>query len=429
MSQVVVHRPARIPPPGVPGGGLELAPPPAVARDQPGGMAWMQYVLPVVGSLGSLLFVVSNPKPLFVVGGLVFAVSSIASGVATGAAQRRDRRLRVESDRERYLAYLAGVRDRAQETARLQHAAAGWCHPAPDALWSLARGVRLWERRPQDADFLQLRAGVGSQPLATPLRLHGAGQLVDTEPVTTAAAHRLVEVHGSVAEQPVLADLDRARIVTVVGPRADTRALARALVCQLAAFHAPDEVRLGLCAPSEPAGEWDWCKWLPHLAAGAPGDVDPPAPVAADLAGLEALLEHEAQALRRVSESRGFFATERPAEEAPARPRLVVVADGAVPRSDIVALLRRPHARGVALLVLVDAREQEPPHVDLRLRVSAAGELQAEWTGAEPHPVGSGLADRPGLRTCEALARRRGVEGTSATASPCAPSAPPRAVP
>ncbi len=289
MSQVVVHRPARIPPPGVPAGDVMLASPPGIAKQDQGGMGWMQYALPVVGSLGSLLFVVSNPKPLFVVGGLFFALSAVASGVVMGVVQRRGQRVRVETERERYLAYLAEIREHARETARRQHVAASWCHPAPEALWALASGrVRLWERRPGDPDFLRLRAGVGEQPLATPLRLEAGARLADTEPVTTAAAHRLVEAHGRVPEQPVVADLEGARIVTVVGPPAAGRAVARALLCQLAALHAPDEVRLGVCTPPDSAGEWEWCKWLPHLGAGAPGDVDPPASLAQDLAGLEA---------------------------------------------------------------------------------------------------------------------------------------------
>jgi S-DNA-T family DNA segregation ATPase FtsK/SpoIIIE len=407
MSQVVVHRPARIPPPGVPAGDVVLAAPPGLARSDQGGMAWMQYALPVVGSLGSLLFVVSNPKPLYVVGGLFFALSAVASGVAMGVAQRRSLRVRTETDRERYLAYLAEVREQARETARRQHAAAAWSHPAPDALWALAAGrVRLWERRPGDPDFLRLRVGAGEQPLATTLRLDAGGRLADTEPVTTAAVRQLVEAHGKVPEQPLLADLEAARIVTVVGPRPGGRAVARALLCQLAAFHAPDEVRLGLCAPASAAPEWEWCKWLPHLGAGAPGDVDPPAPLASDVAGLEALLEHETQAQRRASESRGFLAADRSPEEGQARPRLVVVADGVMPPPDTVALLRRPHARGVTLVALVESQEQEPPHVDLRLRAGAGGELRAEWVAGEAGAAGQGRADRPGPGTCEALARR-----------------------
>jgi len=71
------------------------------------------------------------------------------------------------------------------------------------------------------------------------------------------------------------------------------------------------------------------------------------------------------------------------------------------PRKAAVALLRRPHA-AVSLVVLVETREDEPPRVDVRLRVEADGSLHVEAPGGEGEP---GLADRPGLGTCESLAR------------------------
>jgi S-DNA-T family DNA segregation ATPase FtsK/SpoIIIE len=399
MTRVVVHRPARIPPPAVPADPLVLPPPPAAGREEAGGTPWAQYALPVVGSLGSLLFVVSNPRPLFIAGGLLFALSSVVSGVAMGLTQRRGQRRRVETARERYLAHLAEIRARARETARRQHAAAAWSHPAPDALWSLAGSrARLWERRPGDGDFLRLRAGVGPRPLATPLQLQDGDGLADTEPVATDAARRLVAAHGRVGGQPVLADLEDARVVTVVGPREPGRALTRALLCQLAAFHAPDDVRLALCA----AGGWDWCKWLPHLRPGAAGDVEPPPAVVDDVAGLEALIDHEARAQRGAGESRGLPGGGRQ-EEAPPRARLVVVVDGVALRAETVARLHRPAVRGTTVIALVDARDREPPRVDLRLRVGDEGGLRVE-RGADV--VGQGRADLPGPATCEALARR-----------------------
>src|SRR5439155_9915935 len=129
MSLVVVHRPARMPPPGVPSGEVVLAAPPATSRDGPGGMGWMQYGLPVAGSLASLLFMLTNPRPLYIVGGLIFALSSVSTGVAMAVVQSRGQRQRVAAERLRYLNYLAEVRQQARGVARQQHAAAAWSHP------------------------------------------------------------------------------------------------------------------------------------------------------------------------------------------------------------------------------------------------------------------------------------------------------------
>ena len=77
MSQLVVRRPARIPPPGVPTAEVILATPPRTTRDGAGAMTRVQYLLPLVGGLGSLLFVVSNPRPLYIMGGLIFALGMV----------------------------------------------------------------------------------------------------------------------------------------------------------------------------------------------------------------------------------------------------------------------------------------------------------------------------------------------------------------
>src|SRR5262249_58511952 len=126
------------------------------------------------------------------------------------------------------------------------------------------------------------------------------------EPVSTAAAQRLVAAPAWVDGQAITVDLRSARVVTVVGPQDMTRAVARALVCQAAAFHSPEDVRVAVAVSAERAAAWDWCKWLPHLKPGSPGDVQPPPTVVHEVAGLEALICTELDAVRRVSESRGF---------------------------------------------------------------------------------------------------------------------------
>ncbi len=365
-------------------------------------VAWVQYLLPLVGSLGSLLFVAMNPQPLTIASGLLFALSSVAAGLGMGAIQRANQRRQAQAERDRYLDYLARARERVQEAARRQETALRWRHPDPTALWSLARlETRVWERRPGDDDFLQLRVGLGQRPLAVHLALKSPGPRTETEPVATAAARRLVTAHRSLPRLPVTLDLHRVRIATAIGPTDRTRALARALLCQAATFHAPDELRLGLAVLADRLPQWEWCKWLPHLRPGAPGDAEPPPSVARDLDGLEALVTAEVEALRRVREGDQGL---RSAEGTPssARPRLLVVVDGMVPGRRLVELLRRPEAEGITLLVLVEAREDEPAHVDARLWVGADGSLRLQPDEAEAGPA---LADQLGPRTCEALAR------------------------
>jgi S-DNA-T family DNA segregation ATPase FtsK/SpoIIIE len=68
------------------------------------------------------------------------------------------------------------VREQVRRTGAAQQAASAWVHPPPGALLSAARSARVWERRPDDPDFLQLRIGEGPREVATRGRRKGPGR-------------------------------------------------------------------------------------------------------------------------------------------------------------------------------------------------------------------------------------------------------------
>src|SRR5260370_8815993 len=92
-----------------------------------------------------------------------------------------------------------------------------------------------------------------------------------SDPVCVSAADGLIQAYGSVADVAIGVDLRSARVLSILGPKGARLDLARALCCQLAVLHAPEELRLLLCAPSTDAPDWEWIKWLPHLRGGQDG--------------------------------------------------------------------------------------------------------------------------------------------------------------
>src|SRR3981081_2240226 len=85
----LVRRTARLRPPSVPEGVVTMPAPPRIDPLQAGMVGWLQYLFPVVGSLGAMLFIVNNPKPLFVASGLLFMLGSIGMGVGMAVQQRQ----------------------------------------------------------------------------------------------------------------------------------------------------------------------------------------------------------------------------------------------------------------------------------------------------------------------------------------------------
>ena len=54
-------------------------------------------------------------------------------------------------------------------------------------------------------------------------------------------------------------------VLTVVGQSKATRALVRALLCQIVALQSAEDVRCMVCFPEESSAAWSWLRWLPHV--------------------------------------------------------------------------------------------------------------------------------------------------------------------
>src|SRR5690606_35837659 len=166
MGTTVIHRPARIPPPAVEAEEIKLAPPPKLMHNTGGGHAVLGGGAGV-GGLASLGVAFSNNgRPLFVAISLIVGIVFISIAIITVIVLRSGPRKQLRNQRERYLDYVDGVRQRLRASVSAQRARAEWLHPEPARLIDVAGDeTRRWERRSGDDDFLSLRIGTGSVPL------------------------------------------------------------------------------------------------------------------------------------------------------------------------------------------------------------------------------------------------------------------------
>jgi DNA segregation ATPase FtsK/SpoIIIE, S-DNA-T family len=415
-DRFLVHRTARAHPRPLPAGELPVAAPPPVAWTGPTATAWLQYLVPVLGGAGSLafLFAVPGPRhPLLVVAVAGTAVASLALGLGLRLVERRAARRARRRERSRYLAHLAQVAAAADRLAAHQLAAADHLHPDPPRLWALVcRGGRLWERRPADGDFLTVRVGCGPVPLAAPLRLDAAGgPLVERDPELLAAAEALVRRAGWLPRAPVAVPLRRLGVLAVTGPHDRVRALARALLCQLAAVHAPDDLRVLAGFPPAALPAWEWLKWLPHARDPAAGADGPPACLLAETpARLVSLLEREVRP--RLNAHAADGSARHPPVADPPRPHLVAVLEAAAADRRAVdaplldELLDRAAAVGVTVLWLGDDPAAEPSEPAARLLLDEHGTATFQDTAPGGRRLDAIRADAAGLAVCEAIARR-----------------------
>jgi len=190
------------------------------------------------------------------------AVTLISVAVAAARGQRQGRG--IDADRLEYLGYLSRLRATVTETASAQRFSLMWSHPDPDTLWTLIGGPRMWERRASDPDFCVARVGLGTRPLSTRLVAPESPAGEPSDPVTAEALRRFLQAHSVVADAPVTVGMFGVGTVTIEGDLAAVRGLLRAVICQLAVLHPPDQLLIA-GAISDPNRErWEWLKWLPH---------------------------------------------------------------------------------------------------------------------------------------------------------------------
>ncbi|WP_433215084.1 type VII secretion protein EccCa [Dactylosporangium sp. CS-047395] len=369
MSTVVRRRPARRAGPEYPSGEVLLEPPPEVPAPTGRGWAQMLMVIPMLAGSGAmaLMFAGQRGGPLAYLTGAMFGLSAIgmlASQFGQSAGPGRQQMLIARRD---YLRHLAQRRRQVRRAGQKQRATLLYRYPDPEALWSIPAGQRLWERRPADADFGMVRIARGPQELATPLVPPASRPLEDLDPMCAVALRRFMTTYATVDDLPIVMALDGFARVHLRGEPDRARALARAILAQAVAFHAPDDLLVAVCTAPANAGHWEWAKWLPHALHPSRNDaLGRLRLISANVPGLEAMLDDVLGARPRFNPVSGA--------ERVGGPHVIVVLDG----GDVLGsdhLMTEGGVEGVTVLDLSTAPPRLLDQTALVLEIAADGAL------------------------------------------------------
>ncbi|NYJ35565.1 type VII secretion protein EccCa [Nocardiopsis aegyptia] len=400
-----------------------IATPPQMPENAPAGSSGAMIIMPIITGSGSLLMSITmGHRPLMMVAGVMIMAASVIVGIIMFVAQHNGPRKRIREQRERYVDYLDQLREIVREVAATQRADSAFRHPAPDLLTEPARArTRRWERRASDPDFLDVRVGSGVRPLARRLvlKVDTSSPLIVYDPVCQGSADQLIELYADVPEMPLVVPLSRHSVISVVGDRDAGRGLVRAMIAQLAVFHSPHDVRIGVVRDHKVRTRWEWLKWLPHNGFEDAKDGPMPARfVSGNTVQVAELLADEIE--RRTVD----LQRRRGKPPGPGTQRLVVVLDGEH-QSTLSGLHAEPPvpdlaSLGIHVITLVADRREEPESVSLRLMVQADGTLSedTENPGAREdasHSPLSGTADRASVAHLTMLARLLAPYGISVT--------------
>lgn len=407
MTQQIVHRPARSTRPLPSAEPRTIEAPPNLPEGKIGNAA--TALLPMAGVLSSVVLMTVVRNSQFAAIGAIVLVVALLGAVALFLSQRGKAQRTRRVQRERYLEYLEEQREELGTAERERRQRSRLLNPPPEALYDLVRDpARLWERRRQDVDFLQVRAGTGDVPareLTVGLNSTG-GVLTPPDPFMLNEARALQHRFSTATDLPLTVPLDRAGNVSVIGDRDGVLLVARALLLQTAVTHAPDDVAVALATADE--SEWTWVKWLPHVLDTQVYD-GPVATrrIAPDIAELSRLCAPDlrqragyAAEVRRGLSGRGTDALRLTS-------RMLVISDA---YGDTAAELPRPDSAiglpdmGVTVLHLLQQQVHEPDQVSVRITVHG-DRIVVDDLRAPNAPTAHGTSDPVTVPGAEGIAR------------------------
>ncbi|MFV8318772.1 type VII secretion protein EccCa [Mycobacterium sp. 23] len=270
MSKSGFVRPKRTPVPNVPPVRVAVGAPLALPEREPRNILLM-IALPalLVGIVGTLVVMYASgvrslQSGFFPMVGLV-GFGALMFGGRFG----RGRRIswgELEKQRRSYLRQLDDDREEVQRAARVQRQSQLFVHADPRRLDTVIGGPRMWERRPTDPDFLDVRLGIGVQQAgdsAVSLQWPDVPIGEELEPVTGGALRDFILEQSKIRGiGKVLSLRSKPGFSFTAEDPSDLHNLVRALLCSLAVYHSPEDVKL-MVVTRHPE-HWQWLVWLPH---------------------------------------------------------------------------------------------------------------------------------------------------------------------
>ena len=404
MRDQSYNRPPRVRP-HWPAETVELPEPPAPPT--PTRTEWVNLALPMAGAgvfAGAATLNGGNPLLVALPTGAM-ALLGIGAGLLTqrgaarrAAAEHAGRRALFEDQLEAGRTRLRRLHEQERDARLLLGPDPSELLLIVGAAGELAPEPRLWERRPNDDDFLDLRAGSGSLPAASQARVPPPARdsAVDRRLYRTAAEY------ATLRQVPITLPLAQLGSLGLAGPRPATAALARAMLWQAAVLHAPTDLRIAALYSPTAAPEWEWLRWLPHCV---PLGNDP-SPAARMLAGPPELAARlVSELLDQLSRRREHGARE--GEPTLCTPRLLLLVDGVEQlraHPALAELVRHGGALGIVTLLVVPSWPQIPEACAAMLELEEHG---ARWTRAgDQWPRDRFAPDGADLPQSDRLARR-----------------------
>ena len=125
-------------------------------------------------------------------------------------------------------------------------------------------GKRLFERSPEDADFLQIYLGRGRIESANPVS-YNKPEFADKEDPLFDIPEKVTESYRYIEDAPVVSDFRSSGCIGITGSRSGLKEILKNITLDLTARHFYSDVKLVYIFDPDTAGAFSWVRWLHNV--------------------------------------------------------------------------------------------------------------------------------------------------------------------
>lgn len=201
---------------------------------------------------------------------LIFSLATMAVGIFTTIMSfvhsRRTHKKALEQWNTDYQTYIAEKRKEIESARSREQAAMVDLYPSTDQLRDFVKTFsgRLFERSPENEDFLHIRVGSGSIKAKREVTYHQEEHIkVDNEFMMI--PDQLCNEYAMLNNAPVHLHFRESGSVGIIGSADRQYEFFKNLLLDLCVTHSNEDVQVVVLIPKNEEQKYEWIKWFPHI--------------------------------------------------------------------------------------------------------------------------------------------------------------------
>ena len=214
--------------------------------------------------------IVSPAALLMRLTGMISPVANMAMYHKMGKEEKKQVEEYEAMRQETYRAYIDDQKARIKRIADVQRRVVSAENLSPKECLNTVLNFRksLWERMPQDSDFLETRLGIGKDKLCVPVKTRADvdGFKMEDDDELEKMSEQIIEETRYVDEMPIRIPFRKYQTVGIVGPENKRMYQLRNMIVELSAQHSFKDLKLVGLFEKKDQNIWGAVRWIPHFS-------------------------------------------------------------------------------------------------------------------------------------------------------------------